>query len=133
MKLSDYLTSQGHGAVHAMATAIGAHAPDVSDWRNSRRSVPIERCVQIEQFTDGAVSRRDLRPGDWWHIWPELVDDEHPVPPRPMSGPARHLRRDRRVVGDGPVRGVAREAGQQEPRKLLRTAERMRTGRGNFD
>ena len=43
----------------------------------------MERCVQIEQATDGAVTRRDLRPADWHLIWPELVGAEGapPVPP----------------------------------------------------
>lgn len=33
-------------------------------------------CVQIEQATDGAVTRRDLRPDDWAQIWPELKGDQ---------------------------------------------------------
>lgn len=37
-------------------------------------------CVVIELATEGAVSRRDLRPGDWHRIWPELVTAEHPAP-----------------------------------------------------
>jgi DNA-binding transcriptional regulator YdaS (Cro superfamily) len=30
--------------------------------------------VAIEQVTNGAVTRKDLRPDDWHLIWPELVD-----------------------------------------------------------
>lgn len=39
-----------------------------------------ELCVAIEQATDGAVTRKDLRPDDWHRIWPELVDADHPAP-----------------------------------------------------
>jgi len=38
--------------------------------------VPVERCVQIERATAGAVRRWDLRPDDWHLIWPELVGSE---------------------------------------------------------
>jgi DNA-binding transcriptional regulator YdaS (Cro superfamily) len=39
-----------------------------------------ELCVLIEKITNGAVTRRDLRPDDWHRIWPELVTPEHPAP-----------------------------------------------------
>ena len=32
----------------------------------TRGAVPIEHCVAIERLTAGAVTRRDLRPGDWY-------------------------------------------------------------------
>ena len=37
--------------------------------------IPIVRCVQIEKLTNGAVTRKDLRPDDWHEIWPELKED----------------------------------------------------------
>lgn len=33
-----------------------------------------EICVSIEQASNGAVTRKDLRPDDWAQIWPELID-----------------------------------------------------------
>ena len=36
--------------------------------------------VLAERESGGAITRRDLRPGDWWLIWPELVTDEYPIP-----------------------------------------------------
>lgn len=30
-------------------------------------------CVAVEQNSGCAVRRWDLRPDDWWRIWPELV------------------------------------------------------------
>ena len=73
MTLSEYITAQGRGAITALAKQIGAHAPDVSRWMTGERPVPVERCVAIEHATEGAVTRRNLRPEDWQEIWPELV------------------------------------------------------------
>lgn len=67
------------GGVSALADSIGFSQSGVSNWR-ARGSVPVEHCAAIEQATAGAVTRRDLRPNDWWRIWPELVTAEHPIP-----------------------------------------------------
>lgn len=34
-------------------------------WLSNARPVPVERCSAIERATNGAVTRRDLRPKDW--------------------------------------------------------------------
>jgi DNA-binding transcriptional regulator YdaS (Cro superfamily) len=73
MKLSEYLDSMERGARAKLAAQIGAHASDLSDWINGNRPVPVRRCASIEVATDGAVTRRDLRPDDWHLIWPELA------------------------------------------------------------
>ena len=46
----------------------------VSQIVNSHRPVPITAMAQIEQLTNGAVTRKDMRPTDWHEIWPELRD-----------------------------------------------------------
>lgn len=63
--------------------AIGAHASDLSDWVSGVRPVPVHRCVAIERATNGAVTRRDLRPDDCHLIWPDLAisDPNHPQAP----------------------------------------------------
>lgn len=68
------------GGRSALARMIGVKPPVVFEWERLGRPVPERRCVLIEQSTGGAVTRRDLRPSDWWLIWPELVTDEHPIP-----------------------------------------------------
>lgn len=74
MKLSDYLREAGLS--HAgFGKLIGVSQPIVSGWANDGL-VPEKRAVQIEVATDGAVTRRDLRPDDWHEIWPELVISE---------------------------------------------------------
>lgn len=54
--------------------------PLLSQWKTGVRPVPLERCTEIENATAGSVTRRDLRPDDWWKIWPELVTSEFPSP-----------------------------------------------------
>jgi len=67
------LACQHLGSAVALADALGISSPTVSEWRSGRRPVPIERCVEIEQVTGGAVTRQQLRPDDWHRIWPELI------------------------------------------------------------
>lgn len=88
MKLTDYLEAEGHGALGRLAKAIQAHAPDVSRWASGQRPVPVERCPAIERATSSAVCRWDLRPADWWLIWPELMgqDGAPPLPTEPAAG-----------------------------------------------
>lgn len=74
MKLNDYFVR--HGQKSALARVIGVPAILVTQWSLGQRPVPIARCKAIEDATDGAVTRRDLRPDDWHEIWPELVISE---------------------------------------------------------
>lgn len=72
MKLTDWVNEQ-RGRSMELARAVGVAAPVVSDWCNGKKNVPIGRCWQIEQATQGEVTRCELRPEDWWKIWPELA------------------------------------------------------------
>ena len=73
MHLKDYLLTEGRGAGSSLSCALGVPASLISDWANEKRPIPVERCVAIERATNGAVTRRDLRPSDWRLIWPELA------------------------------------------------------------
>lgn len=72
MNLETYLSTVGTAA--GLASNLGISPVLISQWRTGTRPVPIERCVAIERATDGAVTRRDLRPNDWQDIWPELAE-----------------------------------------------------------
>lgn len=52
------------GGVTALAEKLGVRQSVVSNWRTRGTSprVPAERCIAIEQATDGAVTRQELRP-----------------------------------------------------------------------
>lgn len=73
MNLTDYLTS-GKKSAAELARDLGVAPALIYQWRTGLRSVPPERCVEIDRATGGAVTRRDLRPDDWQRIWPELAD-----------------------------------------------------------
>lgn len=77
-----YVDALPRGQVKSLATRLGIHTVYLSQLasrQNGRQPSP-ELCVDIERKTCGAVTRRDLRPADWYRIWPELVTDEHPLP-----------------------------------------------------
>lgn len=78
MNLNEYLSSAESAA--SLAKKLNVPSSLVSQWKTGVRPIPIERCPAIESATSGAVTRRDLRPDDWWLIWPELITDDHPVP-----------------------------------------------------
>ena len=61
------------GGVGKLAAAVGVVQGAVSNWRMRGSTVPVEHCATIEIATNGAVTRRDLRPDDWQKIWPELA------------------------------------------------------------
>jgi DNA-binding transcriptional regulator YdaS (Cro superfamily) len=60
------------GSQVRLARLLGVTPPTVNQWVKGKRPVPIAKCVAIERATAGAVTRQELRPGDWQHIWPGL-------------------------------------------------------------
>lgn len=64
------------GGTYQAAKLMGIKPPAISGWISGNRPVPPKRCVQIEQLTDGAVTRADLRPDDYWEIWLDLPKKE---------------------------------------------------------
>ena len=72
MNISEYIKQSGRGSMSRLAKSIDAHLPDISDWASGKRPIPVYRCVAIEAATGGKVTRKDLRPDDYWLIWPEL-------------------------------------------------------------
>lgn len=72
MNLDTYLSTVDTAV--SLASKLGVTPGFVSQWRTGVRPIPIERCAAIEKATDGAVTRKDLRPDDWHLIWPELTE-----------------------------------------------------------
>lgn len=71
MNINTYLSTVETAA--SLARKLSISPVLISQWKNGTRPVPIERCPDIERATNGAVTRKDLRPDDWARIWPELV------------------------------------------------------------
>ena len=81
MKLNDYTAKRGWKS--ALAAEMRMPPQLIGQWANGCRPVPIRHCVAIERTTNGAVTRRDLRPDDWHLIWPELAESEPNTPVAP--------------------------------------------------
>lgn len=45
---------------------------NVWNWTGKLRLFPQEHCVKLEKQFKGAVTRQELRPNDFWLIWPDL-------------------------------------------------------------
>lgn len=52
----------------------------LSGTRRGKSGIEPEHCSTLERHLKGKVTRRELRPDDWWLIWPELVTRKHPIP-----------------------------------------------------
>ncbi|HHK5986281.1 TPA: transcriptional regulator [Neisseria subflava] len=72
MTITEFLETR-QMTVNAFSRLLGCHQPDLTRWAKGTRPVPAHWCVVIEQKTDGAVTRKDLRPNDFAQIWPELA------------------------------------------------------------
>ena len=59
------------GGRDALALLLRVSVAAIGNWKT--RGVPFEQCVPIERATNGAVTRRDLRPSDYFEMWPELA------------------------------------------------------------
>lgn len=82
MNLSTWLTAT-RGRTRALAETLGVSGSLVTQWAGGK-PVAAERCVPIEDATERAVRRWDLRPDDWHRIWPELIGaDGAPAAPLP--------------------------------------------------
>lgn len=56
----------------ALAKAIEAAPSFVNQWVKGNRPIPAAYCVAIERVTGGQVTRQELRPDDYWLVWPDL-------------------------------------------------------------
>lgn len=71
--LNDWLRSE-RGRAAALAKHLGVSQAFMSDMASGEKSIPIQHMSAIERFTDGAVTRQQMRPDDWASIWPELAE-----------------------------------------------------------
>jgi DNA-binding transcriptional regulator YdaS (Cro superfamily) len=76
------------GSQAALARSLNASAPTINQWAKGIRPIPEKMAVAIELITKGAVTRRDLRPDDWWQIWPEMAQStpSHATPQEVSHG-----------------------------------------------
>lgn len=72
MQLKEYFAKAERGKQKELAKLLGISKSHMSQMVSGVTAISEERCVIIENFTDGLVSRKDLRPNNWALIWPEL-------------------------------------------------------------
>lgn len=63
------------GRASALAGWLEVHRPFVTKIANGYKPIPVDRMAQIEVFTAGEVTRKDMCPDRWHLIWPELVSE----------------------------------------------------------
>lgn len=61
------------GGPSAVARELGCTPQAVCFWRDGLRAFPVEHCAVIERVTSGRITRQELRPHDFWRIWPDLA------------------------------------------------------------
>jgi DNA-binding transcriptional regulator YdaS (Cro superfamily) len=78
MDIAQYLSSPGAMSVadlrlrmRALGYEVKSNA-QIRQWRTGFRSPSEKNCAGLEMATDGRIRRQDLRPNDWWLIWPEM-------------------------------------------------------------
>ena len=79
-KLLAYLNSIEEDRRHVLAISCSTAVGYLRKACSVNQKIGPALCVAIERATNGAVTRRDLRPNDWHLIWPELIDADHPAP-----------------------------------------------------
>lgn len=72
MNLQSYINAEKGNATRLVA-ALDIPLSYLSQMASGNRSTSPERALAIERFTDGVVSREELRPDDFWKIWPDLT------------------------------------------------------------
>lgn len=77
MNLDTYLSTIETAV--SLASKLGVSPGFISQLRSGFRPISPQQCVAIERATGGTLTRRDLRPDDWWLIWPELVTADFPI------------------------------------------------------
>lgn len=61
------------GSQAKLASLLGLSGQStIANWKLRGNEVPAEHCLKIEKATNGAVTRQELRPHDYWLIWSDL-------------------------------------------------------------
>lgn len=77
MQLKEYIQSE-RGKATTLAESLGIPLSYLSQMASGNRSITAERAADIELFTGGVVTRKEMFPAKWQRIWPELVKGKQP-------------------------------------------------------
>jgi DNA-binding transcriptional regulator YdaS (Cro superfamily) len=59
-------------SLEGLGSMLGVTKGAVSQWKLENREIPVEHCVSIMKATANHVTREEMRPDDYWLIWPDL-------------------------------------------------------------
>lgn len=59
---------QHFGSAKKLADALQVQPPSLHQWLYEKRPIPVERCIDIERVTDGAVTVEEILPLVPWHV-----------------------------------------------------------------
>ena len=68
-----YREKRPRGCLADLGKQIGASPSWMSQIASGEAPISPELAVQLEQSTDGEISRKKLFPNTWEKIWPELA------------------------------------------------------------
>jgi DNA-binding transcriptional regulator YdaS (Cro superfamily) len=72
MNLKEYFSDPDRKQAD-LAALLDCNPAQVSQWVNDENRKPDARnCLAIERVTNGLITRQELRPEDYWLIWPDL-------------------------------------------------------------
>ncbi|MGH8647613.1 MAG: transcriptional regulator [Gammaproteobacteria bacterium] len=69
------------GRAGALALFLKVPPSFVSKMVSGEKPIPISHMAAIEAFSNGQVTRQEMRPDDWQSIWPELAQAQAEPPP----------------------------------------------------
>lgn len=72
MELRKYIDTLERGKAKELAEVLEVSSSYLSQMASGKTAISPARCVNIEIATNRVVTRKDLRPNDWFKIWPEL-------------------------------------------------------------
>ena len=72
MKLKTYISNVAAYLRDPFAIECGTSKGHLLNVAYGYRACAPELAVAIERATSGAVTRQELRPNDFWKIWPDL-------------------------------------------------------------
>ena len=72
MELRKYIDTLERGKAKELAEVLEVSRSYLSQMASGKTAISPARCVDIEIATNRVVTRKDLRPNDWFKIWPEL-------------------------------------------------------------
>lgn len=69
MELKTYLSNLQRGGISKLANALGISSSYLSQLSSGLAPISLERCIEIEKATGGAVRCEELRPDvDWAYL-----------------------------------------------------------------